>query len=1327
MNVGFSKFTYGSVLSVCGKTGDLELGRVVHGMIVVSGVGVDVDAFLSNLLVGMYSKCGRVDIARVVFEKCGELDEVSWSSMIAGYVKGGLYDEMLRVLVKMHRCGVGFSSYVLGSVLYACCRSFGDLLIWGKLLHSCSVKLGWDLDVVVGTVLLDISCIAYKDLEYGKQIHAHVCKNNLQSDEYIGSALIDMYSLWGLMTDSIRCFNSTKKQDIVIWTSAIVGHAQNGEYERALVIFCELLKNELKPDEFTVSTVLSACANLGGVRCGEQIQNYSVKSGIVKSSVVVNSLVYMYAKSGDIDSANQAFDLADKSDVVSWSVMICSTAHHGCAKEALTLFDLMIMETLAVTLGLLTFTVSAPVRVMKKLEIRYDGFDISGRKDFQVVLLDLLSDKDNVAALLVEKFVSILLGRSKGRSLNLNLEVVAEAFMSVEDPLVIVCSGYLRRIHGVDTSSHSVNVGTTLEPPSRVNSNLNANPVNICKAEGKMKENSLKEMSESTNGEKGDLQSTFPSESTTEKVNIVNQCAFRPVDQREKTNGRVRVQQQQQNEVAIQNSAHALEHVVFEKVIECMDNIYAIEGGAEHEKKNTKWKVKTLSIGGRLTLLKSVLGASPIYYMSIFKVPKGVLKTMESIRSKFFNGVDSSDRKISWVAWDNVLASKLNGGLGVSSFFVLNRALLLKWVWRFISGDGSLWCKVIQAIYGSKFDLHVTDQPSIWCSILREVKSLKDSGFDFSSHCKKRIGDGSCTSFWYDIWLADAPLCVQFPRLFALELDKEIVVANKMGASSVSASFRRDVRDGAERQQWDDLSSIMNSVVLSSSKDRWTCDLSGDGEFKVKVIRNFIDDLFLPSSDVATRWVKFIPIKVNVFSWRARRDRLPTRVNLSRRGVLLDSHLCPLCNAAMEDVQHVFFRCDVARVVLRKICRWWDLDWQEICSFSDWDAWFLSFRLSSRLKSILEGVFYVAWWRIWRLRNQLVFDASPPNRSTIFDDISKKQTVVATSITEAKYVAAASKACGIPDVECFTFEVMVEKKVNDLDSQFLTFIHGLCINMDSHEFPHVYLVGDEAVHKELVVKMENSFTTASSLEAEHDSGLSFPSKQSTRIHLYQEVPLGSRAGHVMETYWNDGDFCYKTVNGREGTDCLPIATIFEELARMSAWNEISSSMASLILMLQIRSFHLSKFLIYNKAKDASSIRRLCFEKRIQRSGRSLGRSLGAPEDASKQGRSIADIDADNDVTLVDETQERQDDDLMFDTRVLDDDEMPVEAKVDGKDEQSTKPDDSTAGEAVTTASVDDSVVPITIEEITLAQTLIQIKAAKPKVVTTAATTTNSRV
>ncbi|GKD38842.1 hypothetical protein Tco_1259049, partial [Tanacetum coccineum] len=107
----------------------------------------------------------------------------------------------------------------------------------------------------------------------------------------------------------------------------------------------------------------------------------------------------------------------------------------------------------------------------------------------------------------------------------------------------------------------------------------------------------------------------------------------------------------------------------------------------------SNWKVKTLSIGGRLTLLKSVLGASPLYSLSIFKAPKQVLHEMEQVRSNFFNGADQSDRKISWVAWDKTLASKKKGGLGISSFHALNRALLLKWVWLFISQDGSFWSK----------------------------------------------------------------------------------------------------------------------------------------------------------------------------------------------------------------------------------------------------------------------------------------------------------------------------------------------------------------------------------------------------------------------------------------------------------------------------------------------------------------------------------------------------------------------------------------------------------------------------------------------------------
>ncbi|GJV66849.1 putative ribonuclease H-like domain-containing protein [Tanacetum coccineum] len=101
--------------------------------------------------------------------------------------------------------------------------------------------------------------------------------------------------------------------------------------------------------------------------------------------------------------------------------------------------------------------------------------------------------------------------------------------------------------------------------------------------------------------------------------------------------------------------------------------------------------------------------------------------------------------------------------------------------------------------------------------------------------------------------------------------------------------------------------------------------------------------------------------------------------------------------------------------------------------------------------------------------------------------------------------------------------------------------------------------------------------------------------------------------------------------------------------------------------------------------------------------------LGDQEDASKQGRKIAGIDADEEVTLIDKTQGRNDDNLMFDIGVLDDQEVEVEKVV------------STA--EVTTASTTTT----TIDELTLAQTLIEIKAAKPKAVTTAATTTTTAV
>nr|GEX60058.1 RNA-directed DNA polymerase, eukaryota [Tanacetum cinerariifolium] len=369
--------------------------------------------------------------------------------------------------------------------------------------------------------------------------------------------------------------------------------------------------------------------------------------------------------------------------------------------------------------------------------------------------------------------------------------------------------------------------------------------------------------------------------------------------------------------------------------------------------------------------------------MSIFKVPRGMLNTMEAIRSRFFNGIGQEDAKITWITWNKVLASKKRGGLGVSIFFALNQALLLKWVWRFISQYGSLWSRVIRALYGPKIDVHPTHTLSNWCAIVRELQLLKDKGFDFWSHCKKRIGNGS---FWYDHWISDSALHIKYPRLFALEQNKDISVAEKLN-SQVSQSFRRKPRGGIELQQLSDLVSLLDSAMLNNSKDRWYCDLSDDGEFRVKDLWNFIDDIYLPCHTEATRWVKLIPIKVNIFVWRARRDCLPTKSNLLYRGVNIVSPNYPICHDHEEVINHTLLCCDLAQSVLRRVCRWWNLDSQGWSSFQEWKTWFLSIRLPAKKKDMLEGVFYVAWWSIWRFRNHCVFEDRLPRRSTIFDDI----------------------------------------------------------------------------------------------------------------------------------------------------------------------------------------------------------------------------------------------------------------------------------------------------------------------------------------------------
>nr|GEV28427.1 transposase, MuDR, MULE transposase domain protein [Tanacetum cinerariifolium]GEV75402.1 transposase, MuDR, MULE transposase domain protein [Tanacetum cinerariifolium] len=201
------------------------------------------------------------------------------------------------------------------------------------------------------------------------------------------------------------------------------------------------------------------------------------------------------------------------------------------------------------------------------------------------------------------------------------------------------------------------------------------------------------------------------------------------------------------------------------------------------------------------------------------------------------------------------------------------------------------------------------------------------------------------------------------PAVLAVPWDDVIVISSdeepEIPVKKVSVKSRRPVRDGVERLQWEELVAMVGDISLSSSADRWVCDLNGDGEFRVKDIRTTLGNLFLPSSVVATRWVKHVPIKVNIFAWRARLDRLPTRGNLISRGVVLNSSNCSNCDLVTEDSQHLFLSCDLAKSIAQKLCRWWCIQWVDILNFDDWNSRFSSIRLPVKLKVLLEGFFHV--------------------------------------------------------------------------------------------------------------------------------------------------------------------------------------------------------------------------------------------------------------------------------------------------------------------------------------------------------------------------------
>nr|GEY54659.1 RNA-directed DNA polymerase, eukaryota [Tanacetum cinerariifolium] len=214
-----------------------------------------------------------------------------------------------------------------------------------------------------------------------------------------------------------------------------------------------------------------------------------------------------------------------------------------------------------------------------------------------------------------------------------------------------------------------------------------------------------------------------------------------------------------------------------------------------------------------------------------------------------------------------------------------------------------------EAMYGDKgkIDAEVkTGSRSCWLNIVHEVKILTQKGITLRDFMRIKLGNGENTSFWEDCWIEGDSLRNRFPRLYTLESCKRITVGEKMRQSSLEFSFRRNTRGGVEQEQLGDLVTWMHDVSLSPMADRWTWELENSGEFTVSSL--------IPGVGSKTRWIKYVPIKVNVNAWKVKLDALPTRM----------------------------------------ITRWWDVSYEDFVDYDDWRTWIINLRLPSKNKMMLE-------------------------------------------------------------------------------------------------------------------------------------------------------------------------------------------------------------------------------------------------------------------------------------------------------------------------------------------------------------------------------------
>jgi len=362
-----NEFMYSAVLKACGLVGDIQLGSLVYERIGKENLSGDV--VLMNSVVDMYVKNGRLSEANSSFKEILRPSSTSWNTLIYGYCKAGLIDEAVSLFHRMPRPNVVSWNCLLSGFVDKGSPCALEFLVGmqreGLVLDGFALPCGLK------------ACSFGGLLTMGKQLHCCVVKSGLESSPFAISALIDMYSNCGSLSDAADVFhqeNPSLRNSVAVWNSMLSGFLINEENEAALGLLLQICQSDFCFDSYTLSGALKICINLVNLRLGLQVHSLVVVSGYELDYIVGSILVDLHANVGNIQEAHKLFHLLPNKDIIAFSGLI-----RGCVKSGFnSLAFYLFRELIKLGLDADQFIVSNILKVCSSLASLGWGKQIHG-------------------------------------------------------------------------------------------------------------------------------------------------------------------------------------------------------------------------------------------------------------------------------------------------------------------------------------------------------------------------------------------------------------------------------------------------------------------------------------------------------------------------------------------------------------------------------------------------------------------------------------------------------------------------------------------------------------------------------------------------------------------------------------------------------------------------------------------------------------------------------------------------------------------------------------------------------------------------------------